>query len=240
MRRKFPESKRCCGVFVLVAAFLFKAADLLECGGNFRRNALRQMLVNGRAPNASCDAWSLPGALAAGSGFASGHARPASSDDCSSGLHVPCHRFLGISKMRVVKTGGSLCGFSSLRSVMSVSRHGAALWRVCKGNPRSRKFNRSQLEGSCDRIIAICLHSGKGQRGSEHQALAFRKPRLEICGVIFCAAISTATWQLTQQAVTSMGRWSAERERERERIMSVESVRMRGIIRMSKGQLRQA
>ena len=41
MRRKFPESKRCCGVFVLVAFFLF-AADFLQCSGNFRRNALRQ------------------------------------------------------------------------------------------------------------------------------------------------------------------------------------------------------
>ena len=42
MRRKFPESKRCCGVFVLVAAFFVFAADFLECGGNLRRNALRQ------------------------------------------------------------------------------------------------------------------------------------------------------------------------------------------------------
>ena len=42
MRRKFPEGKRCCGVFLLVAAFFWFAADFLECGGNFRRNALRQ------------------------------------------------------------------------------------------------------------------------------------------------------------------------------------------------------
>ena len=42
MRREFPESKRCCSVFALVAAFFLFAADFLECGGNFRRNALRQ------------------------------------------------------------------------------------------------------------------------------------------------------------------------------------------------------
>ena len=42
MRRRFPESKRCCGVFVLVSVFFLFAADFLECGGNFRRNASRQ------------------------------------------------------------------------------------------------------------------------------------------------------------------------------------------------------